>query len=115
MTTEESITEVDIPCDVQQDDETGHVWAFLDEVGDPSRIVAGAIVVSGDDVDPVLARIVSLPTVQRRQVLRSRTGFSRDWSRRPTIHRHIEARNGRLTSASSTSGPRSSGERAAVS
>ncbi len=40
-------TEIDIPCDVQQEDETGYVWAFVDEARDPSRIVEGAIVVSG--------------------------------------------------------------------
>jgi hypothetical protein len=52
--------EVDIPCDVQQVDGTGLVWTFLDEARDPSRITQGAIVVTGDEVDPVLARVVSL-------------------------------------------------------
>lgn len=52
--------EVDIPCDVQQVDGTGFVWTFLDEARDPARITAGAIVVTGDDVDPVLAKVVSL-------------------------------------------------------
>ena len=50
--------EIDIPCDVQQVDETGLVWAFLDEARDPSVITEGAIVISADDVDPVLARVV---------------------------------------------------------
>lgn len=52
--------EIDIPCDVQQIDETGYVWTFLQEARDPSRIVAGAIVVTADEDDPVLARVVSL-------------------------------------------------------
>lgn len=52
--------EVDIPCDVQQVDGTGFVWTFLDEARDASRVTVGAIVVTGDDVDPVLARVVSL-------------------------------------------------------
>ncbi len=52
--------EIDIPCDVQQVDGTGYVWTFLDEARDPSRITVGAIVVTGDEVDPVLARVVSL-------------------------------------------------------
>lgn len=60
MTTREGPVVVDIPCDVQQEDETGYVWAFLDEARDPSRIVEGAIVVSGDELDPVFARVVSL-------------------------------------------------------
>lgn len=51
---------VDIPCDVQQVDGTGFVWTFLDEARDPSRIAVGAIVVTGDEIDPVLARVVSL-------------------------------------------------------
>ncbi len=51
--------EIDIPCDVQQVDETGYVWAFLDEARDPTRVTEGAIVISGDPVDPVLARVVS--------------------------------------------------------
>jgi len=29
---------VDITCDVQQIDETGYVWTFLDEAADPSVI-----------------------------------------------------------------------------
>lgn len=51
---------VDIPCDVQQVDGTGLVWTFLDEARDASVISADAIVVTGDEVDPVLARVVSL-------------------------------------------------------
>lgn len=51
---------VDIPCDVQQVDETGYVWTFLHEARDPDRIVTGAIVVAADEEDPVLARVVSL-------------------------------------------------------
>jgi hypothetical protein len=51
---------IDIPCDVQQRDGTGNVWSFLDEARDPSRITVGAIVVTGDEIDPVLARVVSL-------------------------------------------------------
>ncbi len=52
--------EVDIPCDPTQIDHTGHPWAFLDEARDASRIVEGAIVVTGDREDPVLARVISL-------------------------------------------------------
>lgn len=51
---------IDIPCDVQQVDGTGFAWAFLDEARDPRWVTVGAIVVTGDTVDPVLARVVSL-------------------------------------------------------
>ncbi len=52
--------EIDIPCDVQQVDETGLARTFLDEARDPSVIAEGAIVISADDVDPVLARVARL-------------------------------------------------------
>lgn len=51
---------VDITCDVQQVDETGHVWTFLDEAHDPSVIVPGNIVVAGSDIEPVYAVVVDL-------------------------------------------------------
>lgn len=51
---------VDITCDVQQVDETGYVWTFLDEAADQSVIAPGAIVVAGDDNEPVFARIVDI-------------------------------------------------------
>lgn len=51
---------VDITCDVQQIDETGYVWTFLDEARDPSVVNAGAIVVTGDDEEPVFARVVDV-------------------------------------------------------
>lgn len=51
---------IDIPCDVQQIDESGYVWTFLHEAREPERIIPGAIVVAADVDDPVLARVVSL-------------------------------------------------------
>ena len=65
---------VDIPCDVQQVDETGYVWTFLEEARDPSLITEGAIVIAADEVDPVVARVVSLTpeangTVVRLEIL----------------------------------------------
>jgi hypothetical protein len=52
--------EVDIPCDVQDEDDLGMPYALLSEARDPSRIVPGAIVVTADAEDPVLARVRSL-------------------------------------------------------
>lgn len=60
MAPDEAMDEVDIPCDVQQEDGTSYVWAFLDAARDPSRITEGAIVVSGDEIGSVFARVVSL-------------------------------------------------------
>jgi hypothetical protein len=50
--------EIDIPCDVQQVDETGYVWTLLHEARDPDRIIPDAIVVTADVEDPVLARVL---------------------------------------------------------
>ena len=37
-----------------------YVWTFLDEAADPSVMVAGAIVVTGDPDEPVMARVVDI-------------------------------------------------------
>ncbi|HEU5001369.1 MAG TPA: hypothetical protein VFW71_01130 [Actinomycetota bacterium] len=52
--------EVDIPCDLQQIDESGRPWAFLDEARDPDRVAPGAIVITGDEENPVVARVVEV-------------------------------------------------------
>ncbi len=57
---EQSAVVLDIPCDVHQVDETGFVWTFLDTARDPSVITPGSIVISADEQDPVLARVIDL-------------------------------------------------------
>jgi len=52
--------EVDIPCDLQQIDESGHPWAFVDEARDPDQVAPGVIVIAGDEENPVLARVVDV-------------------------------------------------------
>ena len=39
---------VDITADLNDEDETGYVWTFLDEARDPGQIKPGTIVVPGD-------------------------------------------------------------------
>jgi len=51
---------VTLPADVQQIDQSGYVWAFLDEAGAPSRVQAGAVIVAGDADEPFLARVVDI-------------------------------------------------------
>ena len=41
------MTTVDITADLNDEDDTGYVWTFLDEARDPSVIAPGAIVVAG--------------------------------------------------------------------
>jgi hypothetical protein len=51
---------VDIPADLNAEDQTGYVWAFLDEARDPSVVVPGALVVAGDQDSPAVAVVVDL-------------------------------------------------------
>lgn len=51
---------VDIRADLNAEDQTGYVWAFLDEAHDPSVIKPGALVVAGDEDTPAVAAVVDL-------------------------------------------------------
>lgn len=51
---------VSLPADIHQIDDTGYVYAFLDEAPDPARIVVGAVIVAGDPTAPFLARVVDV-------------------------------------------------------
>jgi hypothetical protein len=51
---------VDIRADLNAEDQTGYVWAFLDEARDPSLITPGALVVAGDENAPAVAVVVDL-------------------------------------------------------
>lgn len=54
------MTIVDIPADLNAEDETGYVWTFLDEAPDQSVIVPGALVVAGDADAPAIAVVIDL-------------------------------------------------------
>jgi hypothetical protein len=51
---------VDIRADLNAEDQTGYVWAFLDEARDPSLITPGALVVAGDEDAHAVAAVVDL-------------------------------------------------------
>lgn len=51
---------VDIPADLNDEDESGYVWTFLDEAREPSLIRPGAIILAGDDDTPAVAEVVDL-------------------------------------------------------
>jgi len=50
----------DITADLNDEDDTGFVWTFLDEARDPSVVVPGAIVVAGDSEAPAVAEVVDV-------------------------------------------------------
>lgn len=56
----DQIVVVTLPVDVQQIDQTGLVWAFLDTAPDPTRVVEDALIVAGDSEEPFIARVVDI-------------------------------------------------------
>ena len=68
--TEQHDIAVTLPADVQQVDETGYVWTFLDSADEPERVQPGALIVAGDPVEPFLARVVDVtPGPDYRQIV----------------------------------------------
>ncbi len=51
---------IDIPADLNAEDETGFVWTLLDEATDPDAIRPGAIVVAGSQLTPAVCEVVDL-------------------------------------------------------
>ena len=51
---------VDIAADLNDEDETGYVWAFLDEARDPAQITPGALVVAGDEDAAAVCQVIDL-------------------------------------------------------
>jgi hypothetical protein len=54
------MTTVDIAADLNDEDETGFVWTFLDEARDPALVTRGAIVIAGTPGSPAVAQVVDL-------------------------------------------------------
>ncbi len=51
---------VDITADLNDEDETGYVWTFLDEARDPGQIKPGAIIVAGDEDTAAVCEVIDL-------------------------------------------------------
>lgn len=52
--------DVALPADVHMIDETGYVWAVLEDAPDPARVRVGHVIVAGDGDEPFLARVVDI-------------------------------------------------------
>jgi hypothetical protein len=63
---------VDITADLNDEDETGFVWTFLDEARDPSVIVPGTIVVAGDADAPAVVEVVDVVPRSSGQIVHLR-------------------------------------------
>ena len=66
------MTAVDITADLNDEDDTGYVWTFLDEARDPSVVVPGAIVVASTPDAPAVAEVVDLVTKTASTVVHRR-------------------------------------------
>ena len=51
---------VDIVADLNDEDETGYVWTFLDEAREPGQIQPGALVIAGDAEASAVCQVVDL-------------------------------------------------------
>jgi len=51
---------VDITADLNDEDQSGYVWTFLDEARDPARITPGSLVVAGDEEAAAVCQVVDL-------------------------------------------------------
>ena len=51
---------VDITADINDEDETGYVWAFLDQARDPQQIKPGALIVAGDEDTAAVCEVIDL-------------------------------------------------------
>lgn len=54
------MTRVDVPADLNSEDNTGLVWTFLDEADDPSIIKSGQLVAPGSPLAPAVCDLVDL-------------------------------------------------------
>ena len=51
---------VDIAADLNDEDQTGYLWTFLDEARDPAQITPGALVVAGDEDVAAVCQVIDL-------------------------------------------------------
>jgi hypothetical protein len=51
---------VDISADLNDEDETGYVWTFLDEARDASQIGPRVLVVAGDEEAAAVCQVIDL-------------------------------------------------------
>jgi hypothetical protein len=54
------VYQVDITADLNDEDETGYVWTFLDEARNPGQITPGVLVVAGDEEAAAVCQVVDL-------------------------------------------------------
>lgn len=51
---------VDLEADFANEDETGYIWAWLDEARDPDQVVPGAVLTLRDGEDLAMGQVIDL-------------------------------------------------------
>jgi hypothetical protein len=54
------VTPVDLPVDLNGEDDTGLPWGLLDESQNPSKITEGAWIIAGSSRTQVVAQVVDI-------------------------------------------------------
>jgi hypothetical protein len=72
---------VDITADLNDEDETGYLWTFLDEARDPEQIKPGALIVAGDEDTAAVCEVIDLSPASDGTIvhLRLRPGLVEDY------------------------------------
>jgi hypothetical protein len=52
--------QVDITADLNDEDDSGYIWTFLDEARDPSQIQPGALIIAGDEETAAICQVIDL-------------------------------------------------------
>ncbi len=55
-----NITSVDLPVDLNSEDDTGLPWGFLDESQNPSKMTEGAWIIAGSSRTQAVAQAVDI-------------------------------------------------------
>lgn len=79
---------VDITADLNDEDDTGYVWTFLDEARESGSITPGALVVAGDEDAAAVCQVVDLVPAGDGTIvhLRMLPGLVEDYV--ALVHRH---------------------------
>ena len=51
---------VDLPADLNAQDDDGHGWSIMGDAPDPTRIVPGAVILAGNSQAQALVRIIAI-------------------------------------------------------
>ncbi|HZR49497.1 MAG TPA: hypothetical protein VFB06_08280 [Streptosporangiaceae bacterium] len=84
---------VDIAADLNNDDGSGRIWAFLDEAQDPEGVEVGTLLVAGSEGAAAMCEVASLEpaadggTIVHLRVLPGRVANYRDAAGRAVFRR----------------------------